>query len=286
MSDVLISIIMSVYNETIDELNRSINSILDQSYKNIQFIIVDDNPDNKKLVEYLNNIKDKRVILLKNKVNKGLVYSLNKALTYCRGEYVARMDADDYSYVDRLEKEKVFLEKNNYDLVGCFDVEVSNSEKKHYRKPIYCEEVAKILKKRNCLSHPTWLVKKDVYNNLNGYREIKYCEDYDFLLRAINNNYKIGNCPEYLLEHYIRESSISIPNKCLQLLITNYLAERKANINVDELNSYICSNEVKREIELFNKCSVDLKKKKMFSLLSNKWFYKRLLAKVRYKLNI
>ena len=285
MKNELISVIMSVYNETIYELKRSMDSILKQSYSNIEFVIVNDNPNNKEIKRYLDSIDDKRVVIVENPKNLGLVSSLNSALSICKGEYIARMDADDFSFAERLEKEKAFLENNDYDVVGCFDIEVSNDKKHYYKKPVYFKDVFKILKKRNCLSHPTWLLKKEVYKKLDGYRDIKYCEDYDFLLRAINNNYKIGNCPQYLLEHYIRDTSISLPNKCLQLLITDYLAKRKANISTDDLVVFINSNNTKKEIEKYNKCTDDLKNKKVVSLLLNKWFYKRLLDKVKYILN-
>ena len=114
----LISVIMSAYNEREIEFESSINSILNQNYENIELIIVNDNPQNEKLGHYLNNISDKRVKLIKNDSNIGLVSSLNKALSICNGEYIARMDADDISYKNRFQEQIVFLETGKYDLIG------------------------------------------------------------------------------------------------------------------------------------------------------------------------
>lgn len=93
------------YNEKQDWLTESINSILNQTYLNLEFIIVLDNPENIELKNILNEykLKDSRVKLLINEVNKGLVFSLNRALKECSGDYIARMDADDISHLDRIK---------------------------------------------------------------------------------------------------------------------------------------------------------------------------------------
>ena len=97
----LISVIMSVYNETNIDLLLSINSILNQTYENLEFIIVDDNPDNKRIKEVLDQQTDPRIKIIYNKANMGLVFSLNEALKHVNGEFVARMDADDISLQNR-----------------------------------------------------------------------------------------------------------------------------------------------------------------------------------------
>ena len=107
----LVSVIMAEYNTNEKLLKESIESILNQTYKNFEFIIVDDCGTNnvKKITEEYN---DKRIKVLKNKKNSGLVFSLNKAINMCEGKYIARMDTDDYSYPKRLEKQVTFIEKN------------------------------------------------------------------------------------------------------------------------------------------------------------------------------
>ncbi|HDL4956660.1 TPA: glycosyltransferase, partial [Mannheimia haemolytica] len=94
-----ISVVMSTYNEPVEWVEKSIRSILNQTYDNIEVIVICDNPDNKGIVDLLNLIKegDNRVVLHFNERNKGLIYSLNKAINLSSGEYIARMDADDIS---------------------------------------------------------------------------------------------------------------------------------------------------------------------------------------------
>ena len=88
---------MSSYNEPIEYVQKAVNSILNQTYKYFEFIIVIDNPNNSELISFLSSTanKDERIILLINKRNIGLAMSLNRALSVSTGGFIARMDADD-----------------------------------------------------------------------------------------------------------------------------------------------------------------------------------------------
>ena len=109
-----ISVLMGVYNEKISWINESVESILHQSYQNFEFIIIDDNPSNNEVKSYLLNLKEKdeRVIVIFNDYNIGLTKSLNKGLAIAKGEYIARMDADDISFVSRFEKQVSYLDNH------------------------------------------------------------------------------------------------------------------------------------------------------------------------------
>ena len=102
-----ISVIMSAYKEDEKWLRASIESILNQSFQDFEFIIVLDNPDAKKLDYIIKEYKERfsKIKYFKNKKNMGLVYSLNFALKHAKGEYIARMDADDIEIPTRLEEE-------------------------------------------------------------------------------------------------------------------------------------------------------------------------------------
>lgn len=114
----LISVIMSEYNTDVILLKQSIKSILEQTYKNFEFIIIDDCGKNN-IDEIIKEFNDDRIKIYKNDKNRGLVYSLNRALNIAKGKYIARMDTDDYSYKHRLEDESDFLENNpEYDVIG------------------------------------------------------------------------------------------------------------------------------------------------------------------------
>src|SRR5690606_3913282 len=110
----LVSVIMSVYNEPEIWLAESIDSILSQTYKEFEFFIVNDNPENLTLAKVLQLYEDNdsRVRIIKNEVNIGLTKSLNKALSLVKGKYIIRMDADDVSLPQRFEKQVTFMEEN------------------------------------------------------------------------------------------------------------------------------------------------------------------------------
>ena len=110
---------MSVYDETVSDISRAITSILNQTYKNIELIVILDKPDNIDAFNYLKSINDKRIIFLPNKENIGLGFSLNNAINVASGDYIARMDADDVSHSDRLKHELNYLTKSDLDLVFC-----------------------------------------------------------------------------------------------------------------------------------------------------------------------
>ena len=107
-----VSIIMGVYNGSL-KMDVSINSIIAQTYKDWEFIICDDGSKDdsfSKLQEYAS--KDARIVIVKNEQNSGLAKTLNNCLSVAKGQYIARMDDDDYSHPDRLEKEVAFLDEH------------------------------------------------------------------------------------------------------------------------------------------------------------------------------
>ena len=100
----IVSVLMSVYNARADELRQAIESILNQTYKNFEFIIINDGSTND-TEDVILSYEDKRIRYVKNEVNLKIIASLNKGLKLCRGKYIARLDADDYSAPTRLEKQ-------------------------------------------------------------------------------------------------------------------------------------------------------------------------------------
>lgn len=217
----LISVIMSTYNEEAELVTKSINSVLEQTYTDIEFIIVLDNPHNEQLKNLLLSYKDSRIKLLFNDKNLGLVKSLNRALNLCRGKYIARMDADDVSKKERLEVQRAFLEENDFDFIFTnvdYIDEKGNNLYKGNSQGLTASQVRKSLARVNISNHPTWFLKKEVYESLNGYRDIEYCEDYDFSLRALGKGYTIGKMGESTLFYRIRGNSISRSNALQQFL--------------------------------------------------------------------
>ena len=210
----MISIIMSTYNEKIEWLKQAIESIINQdcTYP-IEFLIILDNPNNKEIESLVYNYmnKDDRIKVIKNEKNMGLVKSLNKGIEAASGKYIMRMDADDISVPNRIEKELKFLMQNDLDLVAGEIIKIDETNNEIGRdkiKRVTYTQIRNALKIRNILAHPTWFGKSELFKENKGYREIEACEDYDFLLRSIYKNKKIGIIPEYVLKYRVRKNSI------------------------------------------------------------------------------
>ncbi len=120
----LVSVIMSVYNAEPDMLRRSVESILNQTYQNIELILINDGAGEKG-EEYINSITDERVRVIVNPYNMGLATSLNKGISIARGIYIARMDADDYSLPDRFSEQISYMEEHsNIDVLACITADI------------------------------------------------------------------------------------------------------------------------------------------------------------------
>ncbi|SKC48056.1 Chondroitin polymerase [Acholeplasma oculi] len=195
----LISILMPVYNVK-EYIGEAIESILNQTYKNFELIIIDDaSSDGTTLMIESYAKKDSRIIHLKNQKNEKIVSSLNKGLDRAKGDYICRMDGDDISELDRLEKKIDYMERNpEIDILGC-SVYTINQNGIVLGKNTLLEDF-KTIKKTIKYSSPIlhiWMAKKEVYDTVGKYRNISYVEDYDFLLRSIKHGFILSNLEDY-----------------------------------------------------------------------------------------
>ena len=255
----LVSVLMSTYKEPIEYIEQSITSILSQTYKNLEFIIIIDDPTNEKIISCVQRYAyiDSRIKVYINKTNLGLVASLNCGISYCNGEFIARMDADDISKPKRIELQLHFLNDNNLDLVGTAIHELREIQKTSY--DIYYPESSRLceiqLKSGSSSPHPTWLAKREVFLKLNGYRNISFCEDYDFLIRAVEAGFSLGNIQNILLYYRIRENSISTSNSFKQRAIAEFLGSMYRNnihLSMEMYYDYIMSNDYSLDTAFFS----------------------------------
>ena len=127
----LVSILMPVYNVE-SYLSESIESILNQTYENIEFVIIDDcSSDGTYEVCKKYAAQDSRIVLLHNTENLKIEGSLNRGLKYCHGKYVLRMDGDDFSFPDRIEKLKTYLDEHKDVVLVGSSVEITDAQGKH-----------------------------------------------------------------------------------------------------------------------------------------------------------
>lgn len=262
-----LSVIMSVFNENHCELTQAIDSILDQTFKDFEFVIVLDNPKNTGVHELLTSYceKDPRITLIANKENIGLAMSLNVAAKSCCGEYIARMDADDISFSDRLEKEVNFLDCNpEYDVVGTRYVRIDENEKEIKTDTLPFEDhdsIVEALKYGNIIVHPSVMMRRKSLEQVGYYRDFKNSQDYDLWLRMIAAGVRFYILPETLLKYRVRENSISGANAARQYSYAAYARDlairEKAKENLfstDDFQRFLVSKKLfaDSDIKRFN----------------------------------
>lgn len=201
-----VDVIMAAYNEEM-RVSISIESILTQTYTDWRLLICDDGSKDRtfEIISEYALMYPGKIIALKNNINKGLTYTLNKLISMSNAKYVARMDADDKSRPDRLLKQVSFLDANmEYAMVGTA-VE-KYDENGFFARTIYPEKPDKKSFLWNSpFAHPTIMIRKDVIKDLNGYKDESRtlrCEDYDLWMRLYAKGYKGYNLQEPLFEYY------------------------------------------------------------------------------------
>ena len=202
-----ISVIMPVYN-TAKYLIEAIDSILNQTFTDFKFIIIDDCSSDGSL-EIIKSYSDKRMIIIENEVNKGYVFGLNYAISIARGKYIARMDSDDISVKTRFSEQFNFLEKNPA-IILCgtwFKYIGSNIE---ICPPSEHADI-KIFALEHCpFGHPTVMLKREfIEERALFYRhDFMPAEDYDLWVRILEEG-QTANLPKILLLYRVHNSQIS-----------------------------------------------------------------------------
>jgi len=203
-----ITVIMSEYNTDRKLLERSIKSIVEQTYRDFIFIIIDDcskNDVNKIVSKY----KDDRIKVYRNTQNMGLVYSLNKALQLSDTKYIARMDTDDYAKPERLKTQFEFIEKHkDIDILGA-NIQYSDNNNIWGNTNLTGEITRNDLLKGCPIMHPTVLGKRESILKCGGYPDFKRCEDYALWITMYSMGYKLYNLPEILLEYKLTKNDFA-----------------------------------------------------------------------------
>lgn len=200
-----VSVLMSVFERTIF-LKEAVESILRQTLRDFEFIIVVEfSPRQKQIIRMLESFHDERIIIIQNEKRLGFAASLNVALAAARGTYIARMDDDDVSVPERLEKEVRFLEtRPDISVVGSW-IQMFGRENKVEQRPERHEELLVWAIKENPMFHPTVLIRKaDMDKYQFRYDPDWLTEDYDIWMRMMRK-LTFANIPEVL--HYFRASN-------------------------------------------------------------------------------
>jgi glycosyltransferase involved in cell wall biosynthesis len=185
MNEGLVSVVMAVYNGE-SYVAKAIESILQQTYSNFEFIIVNDGSHAvvAKLLEEMAD-RDARIRLVVNESNIGLTKSLNRGLKIARGKFIARMDADDWSHPERLAQQIAFLQSNpKVKVVGTDVVIVDDEGKERHKVALSNFNTMRRIFRRNCLVHGSLMYDRETLQEIGGYdEEFRLAQDYDLSLR-------------------------------------------------------------------------------------------------------
>ena len=214
---------MAVYNEQ-ENLMRSVTSILNQTFCDFEFIICNDGSDDKS-ADMLRRLaqEDRRIRLLFHDKNMGHASSLNHCLEYAKGEYIARMDADDESLPIRLWVQLDFLESHpEYDFCGTNVLFLAEPDKSFYLANPEIP-VPRDFLWGTCFCHPTVMFRSGTFEQVGGYRvlrETRKCEDYDLFMRMYAKGLRGYNIQEFLYHYYFQNKANSgFQSRCYEAKI-------------------------------------------------------------------
>ncbi|QQG42244.1 MAG: glycosyltransferase [Candidatus Woesebacteria bacterium] len=214
-----ISVLMPVYN-CAKYLDVAIKSILSQTFREFEFIIVDDaSIDSSRTIIKKYSKKDPRIVFIPLEKHVGTSKALNKGLSSAVGKYIVRMDADDWSYPDRLEKQYRFMESHKEVGVSGGAAEICDEKlNRRYtrRYPVGDSDLRKIIFLYSPFAHPATIWNKKLLEELNGYDEnIPLSQDAELYFR-IGAKSKFANIKDVLIKLRMHDKSSSIAKNRLQ----------------------------------------------------------------------
>lgn len=235
----MISVIMPVYNGE-KYLREALDSILNQTYKDFELILIDDGSKDKTL-EIMQKYKqeDNRIVLI-SRENKGLIASLNEGISKARGQFMARMDGDDINDLRRFQKQLDLMESKNADLCGCHYhwINESGDFTRCTIVPLHYESFLTCMAITVPFAHPSVMIRKQfLIDRQLSYGKPTYTniEDYALWVDCWNHGAKIVNVNEFLFCYRSYSSSLSNRNNQKILierkkLQTEYLLKYKKQI--------------------------------------------------------
>ena len=214
-----VSVLMPVYNGE-KYLREAIDSILNQTFSDFELLVINDGSADG-TVDIISSYDDRRIRLVHNHRNLGLINTLNRGLELASGRYIARMDADDISEPDRIRLQVVFMDSHpDIGLCGTwFQFMGTNIIIKH---PIEHDKIKIKLFADTAFAHPTVMFRKSVLKNVNPFYDPAYAhaEDYEFWIRLAQVT-TTANIPQVLLHYRLHETQVSTENTAEQKAATD-----------------------------------------------------------------
>ena len=200
----LVSVIMATYNDKPEYIKQSLESVVNQTYRNIEILIIDDSTDEESKMALDSYAKDPRVRIYREEEKLGFVASLNKGLSLATGDLVARMDVDDIADLHRFVKQVKYLQVYPFTdiLGGQIDIVDENGNKTGHRSyPLGGLKLIAFFTMRTPVAHPTVMFRRKIVDEGHRYDEsFKKAEDIDFWIRMYNEGYRFSNLPDTIVD--------------------------------------------------------------------------------------
>jgi len=213
ISTPLVSVITPVYNRE-KYLAKCIESILNQTYENFEFIIIDDNSSDLTvniIKDYL--LRDSRIKFLENNKNLGATLTFNRGLDIAKGKYIARMDSDDISFPDRFKKQvDIFESWHDLEVLGTGAVLIDHKENEIGRKqfPSNFKKISNIIKTGVPVFDPSVMMRSSTLKEINGFdNRLAPADDYHLWLTLFKQKKIISNIDDYLIKYRLHDSNLS-----------------------------------------------------------------------------
>ncbi len=263
-----VTILLPVYNGD-KYLGEAIDSIINQSFSDFEFLIIDDGSTDGS-VKIIESYNDSRIRFVRNETNLGLIATLNKGLALARGEYVARMDQDDISLPERLKKQVGFMNQHtDLGICGTWSKTIGEVEKSWLtRFPVGHNEIMSHLLFNTAISHPTAMFDMKKFRSLNLNYDINaiHAEDYNLWVKA-SDYFNLGNVPEVLLLYRVHRQQTCQAQSKRQEQTT--AAVRKKMLG--KMGIVVSDDELELHSEISN---YSWKKSHSFYIDSKRWFKK------------
>lgn len=203
------SVVLPVYNAA-PYLGRAIESILQQSFTDLELLLVNDGSEDDSL-QVIASFHDPRIVLIDNKENKGLIFSLNAGIERSRGKYIVRMDADDISMPQRIEKQIRFMETHpEVGAAGCSYYAFTERSIKKVHAIEENEVLRSLLLFNSSLCHPATVIRKETLrrNAIRYDQRYPHAEDYDLWVQ-LSKVSKLGNVPDFLFKYRRHDQQVT-----------------------------------------------------------------------------
>ncbi len=261
---IAVSVVMPVFNTPVSILKEAVDSILYQSFHDLEFIIIDDG-SNRETAAYLKALSDPRINLFCCEEHVGITKALNIGFQAAKGRYIARMDADDISHKERLKKQYEYMESHlDVVLCGCAIEEFGTKSGQHFTRINDPEEYRiKALFYYPGPCHPTFFIRREalIRYHISYNEELIYAQDYGFLVDISRCGGIIYSLPEVLLKRRHHAKRITsqyseTQKRCSMMTQEKQLCEILSNVTEEEteLHYRFFSNKQLRDLTDFYKC--------------------------------